>query len=1036
MKLNNKHCGVMAAYVALVFASIFISNIAQAESFGIKFLGSATSDTVTGTAGVVPIPGWNNIANGTYTSGTILSSDGSLSVTLSLGGNSANTWHSGSAADGANSSLLDGYMDIGNSGPGTAAISGLTGAYYTVYVYTEPDTARPGNGGDWLPNYSANNLTNFAAERYGAFTGFIQSGTALANNNTYPPGLTYGNYNVFYNVVPVGGVITVSAGQDTRTWRSPLNGIELVEGITVSPIAITTQPFSQRILTNTTASFSVAASGTFISYQWFKVSGGITNLLSGETNLSYTTPPVLDSDAGTAYFAVLTNSISNVVSSNAVITPGHLIGPVPGFLESDQYNDNFSTPLTAFGDINPFSTWFTNNSPSKIEYLTSFNDNQDVPNNGGERIYGWFTPTVTANYTFYLASDDQALLWLSTDNTPANVYNIAQVQAWMYSEDWALTQSSSAEAGGYGTTGEWRSDQFELSGGGGAANVAVASGVYGSWSPWPGLNGDGSITLTAGTQYYIEVDHWQGNGGQCAGVTYKIAGQPDPAYQSPPLLAGGNISTAQALDGAVLVITNQPVNVAVPQNSPATFSVVAGTYVIGAPNGVPPALEYQWQSAPFGSSTFTNIPGASSKTYTTPLLGLGDNGNQYKVILTTLNAQTNSSVAAVTVNPDVIKPVISEIGATSQKISVTWNKLLDPASAINTANYAVSGGVTITSATLTNVVAGAYAAATVQLGVTGVVPGDTYVLTVNNVKDLSQVQTVAANTKVPFTAYNVFLDFNEGAGSLAPAVTNVNGLATLGLNSGVNGGGGVTLQIPSGGSGGFVINDPLSGAAVNNFIATFKLFMGPFPNNNNNNPGPGGYGNDVAFSFGPATSVYWGATTIGGSGINGAGVLAVTFPTSLGASGVSVYYGGVLVTNVSIADNTVLVNGQWVDVTVQLNSDGTVYVDHNGTPYISNLALPGYTPVSAGNFLFGADSGLNWEISSLDNIGILENASLPRAILGITQSGANATLAWTPAGGRLQTTGVLGGGWTDVHLSQPATLLIGGTNTFFRVVVP
>src|SRR5450432_3235292 len=161
MKLNSKYCRILAAYIALVFTIVPICNIAQAESFGINFLGSATGDPVTSTAGVVPIPGWTNIANGTYTSGTILSSDGSLSATLSLGGNSANTWHSGSAADGANSSLLDGYMDIGNSGPGTAVISGLTGAAYTVYVYTEPDTARPGNGGDWLPNYSANNLTNF-----------------------------------------------------------------------------------------------------------------------------------------------------------------------------------------------------------------------------------------------------------------------------------------------------------------------------------------------------------------------------------------------------------------------------------------------------------------------------------------------------------------------------------------------------------------------------------------------------------------------------------------------------------------------------------------------------------------------------------------------------------------------------------------------------------------------------------------------------------------------------------------------------------
>lgn len=1035
MKLNSKYCRILVAYIALVFTIVPICNIAQAESFGIKFLGSATGDPVTGTAGVVPIPGWTNIANGTYTSGTILSSDGSISATLSLGGNSANTWHSGSAADGANSSLLDGYMDIGNSGPGTASISGLTGAAYTVYVYTEPDTARPGNGGDWLPNYSANNLTNFVAVRYGAFTGFIQSGTASANNNNYPPGLTYGNYNVFYNVVPVGGVITVSAGQDTRTWRSPLNGIELVSGFTTNPIVITQEAVSQRVVTNLTATFSVQASGTFISAQWYKVVGSVTNLIPNATNFSYTIPPVQDSDTGTGYFLNLANSVTVTNSSLAVVTAGHYIGPVAGFLEADQYT-GFGDQIAAMETFYPGSTYGTSNSIYKTEYLPQLNDNQDLPNSACEQIYGWFTPNLTGNYIFFVASDDAASLWLSTNDSPANSYEIAQNTTWMYSEDWGLSQSASSEASsGANAFGEIRSDTFELNSGNQGNNYAAA--IFSSWTAWPGLNVDGSITLTAGTRYYIELDHYQGGGGQCAGANYKLVGQPDPVYQSGTLISGGVLSTMQAVDGAVLVITNQPANKSVEQNTSATFKVVTGTYVIGSPAAVPPAIEYQWQVEPSGGSIFTNILGAYSATYTTPLTSIANNGDQYRVVLTTLNFQTNSSAANLTVLPDTTQPVIGEIGATPGFIYVTWNKLLDSASALNIANYTVSGGVAVTSATLTNMVAGAYAAATVQLAISGATPGNTYKLTVNNVKDLSQLQTVAASTTIPFTVDNVYLDFNEGSQSFGTAITNVNGLASFGLNLGYNGSGGITLQIPSGGVGGFVVNDPLSGAAVNNFIATFKLFMGPFPNNNASNPGPGGYGNDVAFSFGPASEVYWGATTVGGSGINGAGVLAVAFVTTEGTSGLNVYYGGVLVTNVPIADNTVLVNSQWVDVTIQLNSDGTLDVDHNGTWYIQHVALPGYAAVSAGNFLFGADSGLDWQLSSLDDIAILENAPAPQPVLNINQSGNNATLSWTPSGGRLETTSALvGGSWTPVPSSKPIQLPIGGTNAFFRVVVP
>jgi len=1020
-----------AQCIAAILMSLGLVASTEAESFGIKFLGN-TTDLVTGTAGVAPISGWNNITNTTVSSGTILSSDGLVSASWSLSGpGSANGWHSGTVSDGGNSSLLDGYMDVGTANSATMTISGLTGASYTVYVYTEADAKRPGNGGDWLPNYSVNNQTNFTAIVTGPFANFIQGGSVLANNNTYPPGITYGNYNEFDNVVPQGGTITVSAGLDTRTWRSPLNGIELVQAAVVHPIAITTQPFSQRILTNTPATFTVVATGTPIFYQWYKISGGVTNAIADATNLSFTTPLVQDGDTGTGYFVTLTNSLTNAVSAAAFVTAGHLIGPVQGFLESDQFA-GFNSGLTALSTLYPTSPYLTT-TPSKTEYLTSFNDTQSVANNSGERIFGWFTPSVTANYIFYVASDDQAALWLSTDSSPNNTFEIAQVQAWMYAEDWTLSQSSSAEAtGGFGPTGEWRSDQFQLNGG----PQAIAGAIFGSWSAYPGLNSDGSITLTAGTPYYIELDHWQGSGGQCAAVTYKIAGDPDPAYQSAPLLAGGKLSTQQALDGAAISISNQPVNVTVEQNNSASFSVTAGTYVVGAPMSAPPALEYQWQVKPSGGGSFTNIPLATGSAYSTPLLGLADNGNQYRVVLTTLNAQSNSAAATLSVQADLTAPKILEIGATAQTISITWNKLLDPATAGNAANYNISGGVTVTSVTVTNMAVGPYAAATVQLGVTGAVPGNNYKLTVNNVKDLSQLQTVSANTQVPFTTYNVFLDFNEGAASFAPAITNLNGLANLGLNSGINNGGGVTLSIPSGGSGGFVVNDPLAGATVNSFIASFKIFVGPFANNNNSNPG--NYGNGFSVSFGPASSVFWGAPNHGdlGGGVNGAGTLAIGFTTIQGAAAITVYYGNAAVTTVPIADNLTLVNSQWADVTVRLNADGTVDVTHNGTLYVNHLALPGYTPVSSGNFMFGAASGLDWEQNVVDDIAILENVSLPPAVLTLKASGSNSTMTWTPAGGRLQTATSLTGSWSDLKLSQPITIPYTGTNAFFRVVVP
>lgn len=204
----------------------------HAESFGIHFLGNDSSQ-VTQTAGVVPIPGWNNIANSSFTSGTITSSDGAKSATLTLSGNGRTlSWNSGITADGGNGSLMRGYNDAGVNNPTTYTISGLTSSSYTVFLYTQGDTARPSNGGDYLPNYTVNGTRYYTATPAGggSFSGFTHGGVALANNNAYPAPVSTGNYIEIDNVVPSGGQITVSANSDNASWRSPLNGIEIVAG--------------------------------------------------------------------------------------------------------------------------------------------------------------------------------------------------------------------------------------------------------------------------------------------------------------------------------------------------------------------------------------------------------------------------------------------------------------------------------------------------------------------------------------------------------------------------------------------------------------------------------------------------------------------------------------------------------------------------------------------------------------------------------------------------------------------------------------
>ena len=87
-------------------------------------------------------------------------------------------------------------------------------------------------------------------------------------------------------------------------------------------------------------------------------------------------------------------------------------------------------------------------------------------------------------------------------------------------------------------------------------------------------------------------------------------------------------------------ITTQPASSTVTAGQTATFTVVATGN---------PAPTYQWASAPSGSSTFTNISGATSATLTVASATAAQNGNQYRVTVTNSVGTVTSSIATLTV---------------------------------------------------------------------------------------------------------------------------------------------------------------------------------------------------------------------------------------------------------------------------------------------------------------------------------------------------------------------------------------------------
>ena len=54
----------------------------------------------------------------------------------------------------------------------------------------------------------------------------------------------------------------------------------------------------------------------------------------------------------------------------------------------------------------------------------------------GERLSGYLLPPVDGDYRFWIAADDSAELWLSTDADPANAVLIAQAVTWTRQHEW------------------------------------------------------------------------------------------------------------------------------------------------------------------------------------------------------------------------------------------------------------------------------------------------------------------------------------------------------------------------------------------------------------------------------------------------------------------------------------------------------------------------------------------------------------------------------------------------------------------------
>lgn len=197
-----------------------------------------------------------------------------------------------------------------------------------------------------------------------------------------------------------------------------------------------------------------------------------------------------------------------------------------------------------------------------------------------------------------------------------------------------------------------------------------------------------------------------------------------------------------------LSVKQQPSNATADVGQTATFSVEASS---------PSAPTFQWQKASAGSTNFTDIAGATSKTYTTPPLVRSDNGAMFRCVVTLSGASVASKAASLTIEgPPTLVSASAALDRILDHVVVVFSEPVSASSATNSANYSISG-VTIQSAVLsangTNLVL-----TTTPLASTG-----NYTLVVNRVQDLLG-NTIVANSQIPVSlTLRVPADFGQSA---------------------------------------------------------------------------------------------------------------------------------------------------------------------------------------------------------------------------------------------------------------------------------
>ncbi len=397
---------------------------------------------------------------------------------------------------------------------------------------------------------------------------------------------------------------------------------------------VTSNPASQTVNVGQSVTLTAAVAAIPTAAVQWQVStndGGTYSNISGAIATSYSFAAAAN-ESGDEYRAAFTNSLGTAYSNPATLT----VNPVP------QVTTNPASQTINAGLTVSFTAAATSTSTPSVQWQVSTNGGGTYSNISGatSTTYSFITMAVQTGDMYRAVFTNSAGGTADTSPATLTVNPVPQVTLNPVSQAVNAGQSVTLTAAAIGSptpTVQW---------------MVKASNATPS-TPYTSIPGATSTTYTF-TATAAE------SGNMYAALFTNSLGI---AYTNPAALTVN----------ATPVVTLNPVNQAVPAGQPVTFTAATSTS----------AATVQWQVSTNNGSSYSNISGATSATYTFSTLA-NQTGNLYRAAFSNAAGTTYTNPATLTCNifPVVLTNPVSQSVAAGQSVTLSATVAAIPAATV------------------------------------------------------------------------------------------------------------------------------------------------------------------------------------------------------------------------------------------------------------------------------------------------------------------------------------------------------------------